>query len=101
MYYLCYALLYCIIFAFGAAIGSFLNVCIYRLPKEESLWRNNSHCMTCGTPIPETGSDPDFQLVPAQGKMPQLRRKDPVPLYAGGESERRAVRADLRILRHL
>lgn len=50
---------------------------------------------------PETGSDPDFQLVPAQGKMPQLRRKDPVPLYAGGESERRAVRADLRILRHL
>ena len=37
MYYLCYALLYCIIFAFGAAIGSFLNVCIYRLPKEESL----------------------------------------------------------------
>ena len=97
MYYLCYALLYCIIFAFGAAIGSFLNVCIYRLPKEESLWRNNSlrHAH------PETGSDPDFQLVPAQGKMPQLRRKDPVPLYAGGESERRAVRADLRILRHL
>ncbi len=51
MYYVCYVLLYCIIFAFGAAIGSFLNVCIYRLPKEESLWRNNSHCMTCGTPI--------------------------------------------------
>ena len=51
MYYVCYVLLYCIIFAFGAAIGSFLNVCIYRLPKEESLWRNNSHCMPCGTPI--------------------------------------------------
>ena len=26
MYYVCYVLLYCIIFAFGAAIGSFLNV---------------------------------------------------------------------------
>lgn len=60
MYYLCYALLYCIIFAFGAAIGSFLNVCIYRLPKEESLWRNNSHCMTCGTPIRKRDLIPIF-----------------------------------------
>ena len=60
MYYLCYALLYCIIFAFGAAIGIFLNVCIYRLPKEESLWRNNSHCMTCGTPIRRNSSTSIF-----------------------------------------
>lgn len=44
-------IMYFMYFLFGAAVGSFLNVCIYRLPKEESLIKSNSHCMTCGTPI--------------------------------------------------
>ncbi len=42
---------YVFVFLFGITIGSFLNVCIYRLPKGESLITNNSHCMTCGTQI--------------------------------------------------
>ena len=68
MYYFCYALLYCIIFAFGAAIGSFLNVCIYRMPKEESLWKRNSHCMTCGTPILKRDLIPIFSWCRLRGK---------------------------------
>jgi leader peptidase (prepilin peptidase) / N-methyltransferase len=32
----------------GAAIGSFLNVCIYRLPRRESLVWPASHCTSCG-----------------------------------------------------
>ena len=36
---------------FGAAAGSFLNVVIWRLPREESLIRPGSHCPTCGAPI--------------------------------------------------
>jgi leader peptidase (prepilin peptidase)/N-methyltransferase len=40
--------MYAFMFVFGAVVGSFLNVCIYRLPKEESLIKRNSHCMTCG-----------------------------------------------------
>ena len=36
---------------FGAVTGSFLNVCILRLPKEESLWTPGSHCMSCHEPI--------------------------------------------------
>ena len=41
-------ILYPIIFLYGIVIGSFLNVCIYRIPKEESIVRVNSHCMSCG-----------------------------------------------------
>ncbi|HXG22304.1 MAG TPA: A24 family peptidase [Methylomirabilota bacterium] len=34
-------------FLFGAAIGSFLNVCIYRLPDHESIVLPASHCRSC------------------------------------------------------
>jgi leader peptidase (prepilin peptidase) / N-methyltransferase len=36
---------------FGAAIGSFLNVVIYRLPLGESLVSPGSHCPHCNTPV--------------------------------------------------
>lgn len=32
----------------GTIIGSFLNVCIYRIPKKESINYPGSHCMSCG-----------------------------------------------------
>ena len=35
------------IFIIGSAIGSFLNVCIYRLPRSESLIFPSSHCIHC------------------------------------------------------
>ncbi|MBI5177790.1 MAG: prepilin peptidase [Nitrospinae bacterium] len=38
-------------FAVGAAVGSFLNVVIYRLPVGESIVRPGSRCPVCKTPI--------------------------------------------------
>jgi leader peptidase (prepilin peptidase) / N-methyltransferase len=35
-------------FGVGLLFGSFLNVCIVRLPKHESIVTPRSHCMTCG-----------------------------------------------------
>lgn len=32
----------------GLMVGSFLNVCVYRLPREESVVFPPSHCMACG-----------------------------------------------------
>lgn len=36
------------LFLFGSVFGSFLNVCIYRLPLKESIVSPGSHCPGCG-----------------------------------------------------
>jgi leader peptidase (prepilin peptidase) / N-methyltransferase len=36
---------------FGLMVGSFLNVCIHRLPRHESIAFPGSHCTTCGRAI--------------------------------------------------
>lgn len=37
-----------IVFLYGIIIGSFLNVCICRIPEGESIVKVRSHCMKCG-----------------------------------------------------
>ncbi|MDD4754324.1 MAG: prepilin peptidase [Desulfitobacteriaceae bacterium] len=40
-----------LIFIFGLIIGSFLNVCIYRIPRGESVIYPKSCCPSCGKPL--------------------------------------------------
>lgn len=39
------------VFALGLILGSFANVCIYRVPRRESILRPGSHCPQCQMPI--------------------------------------------------
>lgn len=48
IYILSCVLITVIVFLYGITIGSFLNVCIYRIPKKESVVVVRSHCMKCG-----------------------------------------------------
>lgn len=42
------ALMYIFVFLFGITVGSFLNVCILRIPAGESIVTGPSHCVRCG-----------------------------------------------------
>jgi leader peptidase (prepilin peptidase)/N-methyltransferase len=45
-------MLHLAVFIFGTIIGSFLNVCIARIPKKESVISPPSHCPSCNAGIP-------------------------------------------------
>lgn len=61
-------LFYTVVFLLGISIGSFLNVVILRLPRNESLIKRSSHCMTCGTKIRARDLIPVFSWLALKGK---------------------------------
>ena len=57
-------------FAFltGCAIGSFLNVCIVRMPLEKSIVSPGSHCVKCKKPVAWYDNIPLFSYLLLAGK---------------------------------
>ena len=60
-------------FAFGCNVGSFLNVCIYRMPHELSVVRPPSHCPHCKYQIPWFLNIPLLTWVVLRGKCANCR----------------------------
>lgn len=59
---------YIIVAILGLVIGSFLNVCIYRIPREESIAYPPSHCGNCSHKLKPLDLIPLFSYVFLKGK---------------------------------
>ena len=66
-----YAALIVVCAIFGLVIGSFLNVVIYRVPRNESIVSPRSSCPHCGTPIRERDNIPVVSWVLLRGRCHQ------------------------------
>lgn len=66
---------YIVIFIFGITIGSFLNVCIYRIPLHQSIVTVSSHCMTCGRKLKWYDMVPVFSWLLLGGKCRSCKSK--------------------------
>jgi leader peptidase (prepilin peptidase)/N-methyltransferase len=74
LYWFIYALLV------GAAIGSFINVCVARLPYEKSLWWPGSRCDVCLQPVRWYDNIPILSYLLLAGRCRTC--KAPIPLRA-------------------
>ncbi len=59
----------------GIVIGSFLNVCIYRIPKKEDIAVERSHCMHCGHVLQWYELIPLFSFLIQGGKCRSCKKK--------------------------
>jgi leader peptidase (prepilin peptidase) / N-methyltransferase len=62
----------------GLAIGSFLNVCISRIPLEESIVRPRSRCPQCKKPIASRDNIPILSYVLLGGRCRNCKKRIPI-----------------------
>ena len=60
---------------FGLAVGSFLNVCIYRIPKGTFFTEKHSYCPKCGQPLKWYDMVPVFSWIFLGGKCRNCKEK--------------------------
>lgn len=63
------------IFLLGISIGSFLNVCIYRMGREQSVVRPASHCPNCKKPIQWRDNIPLLSYILLKGRCRDCGQK--------------------------
>ena len=66
--------IYITIFLFGIVIGSFLNVCIFRIPNHETVVTERSHCMNCGYQLSWYDMVPVFSWLCLGGKCRKCKK---------------------------
>jgi leader peptidase (prepilin peptidase)/N-methyltransferase len=71
-------MIYVAVFLFGLVVGSFLNVCIYRLPREISIVRPPSACPVCKEPIRPWDNIPILSYLILGGKCRHCRTRIPL-----------------------
>lgn len=64
-----------IVFLYGITIGSFLNVCIYRIPRNENIVVVRSHCMNCDYQLRWYDLVPLFSYIFLGGKCRKCGQK--------------------------
>ena len=67
--------MYFLVLLMGLCIGSFLNVCIYRIPREESISYPPSHCTSCGYKLKSVDLIPVFSYLFLKGKCKSCNEK--------------------------
>ena len=60
-------------FALGCCVASFLNVCIWRLPRDESVVSPGSHCPKCNAPIRWWQNIPVISWLAMRGRCANCR----------------------------
>ncbi len=63
-----------LVFVFGTAIGSFLNVAAWRLPRGEQITYGHSHCPHCGHELRSKDLIPLLSYVLARGKCKYCKK---------------------------
>jgi leader peptidase (prepilin peptidase)/N-methyltransferase len=61
------------VFLVGLVVGSFLNVCIHRLPRGASVVRPRSRCPLCAAPIPARHNIPVLSWILLRGRCARCR----------------------------
>jgi len=73
-----------IFFTFGTFVGSFFNVVIYRMPRDESIIKPRSHCPACKASIPFYRNIPLVSFILQAGKCANCQGRNIIAISSCG-----------------